>query len=241
MGSVVLLGAAVLTAPLMASAQDVGTAGAGDPSDSAHLLAETAASFPHEIQLTQRAYSPRIAPIIELEFSQLAASQTRAWTLLGIGTMSMAVGGGFALPWVVARTPGDETMAAAGIMTASWGLINTVLSVPWLLNFYSEERRIQRWATAGNADIDLRLRTQIDRARSDATFFAFMTGLDIAYVTAGAFLWWIGDNAATANTVASGFGKAIVLQGSIGFLFDGWNWIARSRNADQLSGLRQSE
>ena len=231
-----ILLAAALSAPGLVHAQ-----GRDATSPSTDLLEQTAASFPHEIQLTQRAYSPRIAPIIELEFSQLAASQTRAWTLLGIGTMSMAVGGGFVLPWVVSRTPGDEPMAAAGLMTASWGLINTVLSVPWLLNFYAEERRIQRWASAGCADIDLRLRTQVDRARSDATFFAFMTGLDIAYVTAGAFLWWIGDNAATANNVTSGFGKAIVLQGSIGFLFDGWNWIVRSRNADQLSGLRQSE
>ena len=230
-----------MIAPSSVGAQDGSSRADGQNSGAANLLEQTAASFPHEIQLTQRGYSPRIAPIIELEFSQLAASETRAWTLLGIGTMSVAVGVGFALPWVVARTPGDDAMAAAGLMTASWGFINTALSVPWLLNFYAEEQRIQRWSTAGNADIDVRLRTQVDRAQRDATFFAFMTGLDVAYVTAGAFLWWIGDSGTNTNSVVSGFGKAIVSQGSIGFLFDGWNWIARSRNADQLSGMIQSE
>jgi hypothetical protein len=200
-------------------------------------LPETAASYPHEAQLSTALPSPRVGPIIELEFAQLAASQTRAWSLLGVGTTSVALGGAFALPWLLSRAPADEVSAAAGAMTAAWGAVNTALAIPWLLGFDREYRRIQRWRHARAHSIDWMLHEQQERAHRDSTFFALMCGLDVAYVTAGAFMWQIGERTAGSSPLLTGFGAAILSQGIIGLLIDGWNWGARANDAARLARM----
>lgn len=51
-------------------------------------------------------------------------------------------------------------------------------------------------------------------------------------------MWGIGDNLAMSNNhLLSGFGMAVVVQGVVGLVIDGWNWLARGNNAGRYARL----
>lgn len=163
---------------------------------------------------------PFAVPLDAARRTMARDERTRAWTLLGEGAASVAVG----VPLLVATD--DAGVRWAGVMTATFGAINVGLAVPWLLGVAAEER-----ARPGEPELASRLR----RARSahrTAAVFALNVGLDVLYVVAGAAAYALG--AADGDAGLRGGGVASMAQGAFLLGFDLWGWIASDANADRF-------
>ena len=98
----------------------------------------------------------------------------------------------------------NAQLEAFHTMNASWGAVNLGLALVGKASLQRETTptsQHERW---------LRL----------PSIFAFNAGLDVAYISAGAWLWSTG--AETDNPTQEGWGQSLVLQGSALMIFDLW-------------------
>jgi hypothetical protein len=119
-------------------------------------------------------------------------------------------------------------------MTAAWGAVNLALALPWLVRLGREHSQRGRWSALSRDD----LAREVERARDDASrgaaFFALNTGLDVAYVTAGALMLYLGERPETRSDWLSGMGIAVLVQGAALLAFDAWGWAARDADRARL-------
>lgn len=121
-------------------------------------------------------------------------------TLLSWGALNTALG-------AVGRfTTDDRRLQGFWEMNLGWGLVNSGLAIASLV--------------AGGADPETRgaLGASLEASNDLAMVFWVNTGLDVAYMAAGAWLWERGNARSEPRTV--GFGQSLVVQGAFLFVFD---------------------
>jgi hypothetical protein len=121
-------------------------------------------------------------------------------TLLSWGALNVTAG-------VVGRlTTGDRRLQGFWEMNLGWGLVNSGLAIASLVG--------------GGADPETRgaLGASLEASHDLALVFWVNTGLDVAYMAAGAWLWERGNARAEPRTV--GFGQSLIVQGAFLFAFD---------------------
>jgi hypothetical protein len=170
--------------------------------------------------------------LADLRLSQLAARRNAGFWLLGFGVLSAAAGGG-----LIAFGHDQESLLAAGIATASFGVINAVLSLGLLDLSHARQRRIlaerdegrDAWAEQREAEIIAQLQS--------GQFFALNTGLDVAYLTAGGMLCALAAARGGKDRWELGAGLAVIGQALFLLAFDIVNWIDTSGRVTALRSL----
>ena len=163
-------------------------------------------------------------PLPEARRTQHAEERVRAWVLFSEGAASTAAGTAMAL------ATDDDRTRFAGLLTLGFGAVNVALALPWVL-------RVCRGAASprpGETELAARLRHAREGQRS-AAVFALNLGLDVAYITAGAFAWALADR----DERLRGGGIAGTAQGVFLLVFDLWGWIAADGNAARYTALAE--
>lgn len=204
------------------------------PTDVLAPAAYTSATEPVETQLARGEIPRWAARLVTADQQRIARESVRAWTLFAWGTANMVEGAGFALPWLLDPRRADERVANYGAMTAAWGAVNFALAIPWVLRMPRERARASRWTTLRGDEHERAYFELRERLHGDASVFALMCGLDVAYVATGALMWHMGDRPETRNVSLAGMGLSIFVQGLALLAVDGWNWGALRHDLHQL-------
>ena len=135
-----------------------------------------------------------------------ASLEQDAFRVLGSWGALNVVGGG------LGTMLQDEPQARAfHTMNAGWGAVNLGLALTGHISSRhrsSKQSQSERW---------LRL----------PSIFALNAGLDVAYISAGSWLWWQGSSNEMATQ--KGWGQSLIIQGSALLVFD--TWMAAKFNA----------
>lgn len=170
--------------------------------------------------------------LADLAGAHVEVRKTEGWVLLFWGLAN--VGAGVAMAAVGHE---DDGWLNAGITTAAWGAINSGLSLILLdLGGSAAARAEQTRELRGRALFDRRDEL-IAGQRGSATLFALNTGLDVAYIVAGALLYGLGTAQSPTDSALVGVGGAILAQGGALLVFDIFNWVAASSRASSLRAL----
>jgi len=168
----------------------------------------------------------------ELALGHVEAKKTEGLVLLIWGLASF--GAGIA---IAAAGHEDDGWFYGGITTASWGAINAGLSLLLLdLGGTAEAHARQTRELRGRA-LFARRDELIAGQQGSATLFALNTGLDVAYIVAGALLYGFGAAESPEDSAMVGVGGAILAQGAALLVFDLFNWIGA---ASRGSALREA-
>jgi hypothetical protein len=201
----------------------------------ADVLAPTAATAPLEEQLRGGPIaSPLSMRISAADLRRVEIEHTQSWTLFAWGAANVVQGAGTAIGALTSRTGVDERVAAFGITSASVGAVNLALALPWVLRMPSERTRAGRWSALNAQEFEREIERARDDARSASAFFALNTGLDVAYITAGALMLAMAERAESRSLTLSGVGISVLVQGAALLAFDAWGWAARNRDGDRL-------
>jgi len=198
--------------PIISSPND----GAADDCDPRAALAEPAQSV----------------ALANLRLSQLAARRTAGFWLLGFGVLSAAAGGS-----LIAFGHDRDAWLAGGIATVSFGVINAVLSLGLLDLSHARQRRIvaerdqarDAWAALREAELVAQLQS--------GQFFAFNSGLDVAYLTAGGLLCALAAARGGRDRWELGAGLAVIGQALFLLVFDIVNWLDTAGRVTALRSL----
>ena len=142
------------------------------------------------------AADPVADAVVDAVADAVALEEKGMTTLAVWGGANVLVG---ATGWALSD---DARSEAFHTMNAGWGAINLGLAMTGLATTrraMSPTARKERW---------LRL----------PSIFAFNAGLDVAYISAGAWLWRTG--AESGDLTREGWGQSVVLQGSALMIFD---------------------
>jgi hypothetical protein len=138
------------------------------------------------------------------------------------------LGGGL----IIAFGHDDERWLGAGIAAAGFGVVNALLAFG-LLDLSGEKRRAALSLTATDATTLQRLREeQLVAELHTGQFYAVNLGLDVAYMTAGIFMYALGRELEPEAEWVQGAGLCIVGQGAFLLAFDLIAWITANRRAD---------
>ena len=145
-----------------------------------------------------------IAAFLPLAICSAASPSDEAVALEKTAMTTLAAWGGSNLlagsaGWLFSDDPKNQAFHA---MNAGWGAVNLGLAVAGNATNRkqtSEHKRKERW---------LRL----------PSIFAFNAGLDVAYISAGAWLWHTGVDG--NDPTREGWGQSLVIQGSALMIFD---------------------
>ena len=181
-----------------------------------------------EVSASDRA---RWARLTELRLSIRTDRQTAGVVLLGLGLASAALGGALA---VVGRD--EKMLLAAGITTASFGVVNAALSFAMLDVSGSDERRIR--AARDPRDFEARREAELIAHLHSGQFFAVNTGLDVFYMAAGGLLCAIAAVQNENDRWELGTGIALIAQGAWLMAFDIINWINSNDRAARFRALQ---
>ena len=166
-----------------------------------------------------------------LRLDARASRQVAGFWLVGWGGVSTVAGAAVAIA-------GHENQAvlAAGITTASFGLINAALSIGLFDLSGAQEQRIRREATQ-TADY-ARLRDEAIAAElQSGQFYAVNAGLDVAYIATGVLMFVLGVTRSRSDSWEKGVGVAFMSQGAWLLAFDIISWIAANRRAALIRSL----
>lgn len=203
-------------------------------------LPPTLATMPLEAQLNGApGPSPWARRIADADLRRLDVEHTQAWTLFSWGAVNVAQGAAIAIPGLLSPQTSDTRTTSYGTMTAAWGVINVALSIPWLVRLGRERPQIQRWSRLSSDELEREYERARDTARSGASFFALNTGLDVAYITAGSLMLYLGERPESRNAMVSGMGIAVLVQGLALLGFDAWGWASRHADGNRLRDARR--
>lgn len=193
-------------------------------------MAPTSATAPLEAQLRG---DPRPSPwamrLAEADLRRVELERTQAWTLLAWGAANIVEGATLLVPWAGSGDAGArERTMGYGITTAAFGAVNLALAIPWVVRLPRERERAQRWQRLNERELSRDLERARDEARNASAFFALNTGLDVAYLTAGSLLLYMGERAETRSPTLSGIGISLLVQATALLAFDAWGWAARN-------------
>jgi hypothetical protein len=169
-----------------------------------------------------------------------AATQLRQLRLEGAQDRHTA--GIWLFAWGAANTLGgglmlalghdDERWVGAGIAAASFGVVNALLAFG-LLDLSGEKRRAALALDATDAKTLERLREeQLVAELHSGQFYAVNFGLDVAYITAGVFMYFLGRELDPEAEWVEGAGLCVIGQGAFLLPFDLIAWISSNRRAD---------
>ncbi|MCC6810039.1 MAG: hypothetical protein IT381_21595 [Deltaproteobacteria bacterium] len=140
---------------------------------------------------------------------------------------------------IAAAKHDDKWWLTHGLMHASVGAINVGFGILGLVQHQNEKRTLaEKLALEGDA-VRAYQQELIARHRGSATIYALNFGLDVAYLTAGALLWAIGQRM-TKNDVMFGMGVAGVIQGAALFIYDLTSWMLAEQRGTVMARLRFS-
>jgi len=169
----------------------------------------------------------------ELKLSIRDGRRTAGFWLLGVGLASTLGGATLAIA-------GHEQHAllAAGITTASFGVVNSLLTFGLLDLSEAQLRRIE-------SERDPRQFAQLREAElvaqlESGQFFAVNTGLDVFYIATGALLCAIAAVRSEPDRWELGAGVATMGQGLFLLAFDIVSWMAANRRAEAVRSLHSS-
>jgi len=162
-----------------------------------------------------------------------AQSRREGWWLFGWGLASTVAGG------VLGIALRDEPeWFSFGLTTAAFGAIDAGLAVGMLDLAGSRRAAIARDRLGDLTDPEAILEASITRQRTSGQVFAFNLGLDVAYITAGLLMFFLGRAREPAEGLLVGSGIGMISQGAFLFGFDLAAWIHTGRRADALEALR---
>jgi len=211
-----------------------------DSTATGDTLAPTSATLPLEAQLNGApGPSPWAARIAEADLRRIEGEHVQAWTLFSWGALNVVQGAAIAIPGLVSPTTTEARTTSYGVMTAAWGVVNLALAIPWVIRLGRERPQIQRWSRLSSDELERELESARDSARSGAAFFALNTGLDVAYITAGSLMLYMGERQETRNAMLSGMGIAVLVQGIALLGFDAWGWAWRHTDGNRFRDARR--
>jgi hypothetical protein len=212
-------------------------ASSADAQEQSAVLQPTDATRPLEAQLRgDSGPSPIALRLMQADVRRYEVERAQGWTLFAWGAVNVAQGLGVAIPALTASTV-DERAASYGVWTASWGAVNLALAIPWVARLPRERARTERWSRLSSSELARELERARDDARSAGSFFALNTGLDVAYITAGSLLWYMGERPESRSASLSGAGIAVLVQGAALLAFDAWGWAARNADSARWSEI----
>jgi hypothetical protein len=169
-----------------------------------------------------------------LRLEARASRRCAGFWLLGFGAVS-AVGGGV----VAIAGRQNQAFVAAGITTASFGLVNAVLSLGLLDLSGAREAAIMKDAER-RADYAQMREAEIAVELQSGQFYAVNAGLDVAYIASGVLLFVLGVARTRSDAWEKGVGVAFASQGALLMAFDIVSWMAANRRASELRALTRS-
>lgn len=201
------------------------------PSDVARAMStsEPSADSPRAADTDRRTLDLRL---MDVRLAQRAERRREGFWLFGWGVAN-AVGGTIV---AIARRD-DQAWLAAGVTTASFGVIDAVLAFG-LLDLGGTRRRMILDGRSGVHTLapDVREAELTGQLRS-AQGFAFNAGLDVFYMAAGILLYALGRVRSEPSGWEEGAGLAMVGQGAFLLGFDLVAWIRSNRRAETLRAL----
>lgn len=135
-----------------------------------------------------------------LDAQRVAVARPAMWTLGAWSVANIGVG------TVGALTASDEQWRAFHSGNAAWNTVNLGIA------------GLSLWGLSREQPGDGGLAGALERAHGLDVALALNTGLDVAYVTAGAWLWERGQRLGDPQQV--GLGQSLVLQGGALLVFD---------------------
>jgi hypothetical protein len=178
-----------------------------------------------------RAQSSPLDQLTELRLDARSDRATAGYWLLGWGGVSAIGGGVFAL---VQRH--HQAQLAAGITTASFGVINALLSIGLFDLSEARERRILGDREQRDAYARLREEEIVAELHS-GQFYAINAGLDVAYIATGVLMYLLGAARTRSDTWEKGVGVAFMSQSAFLLVFDILNWANANARAARLRNL----
>lgn len=159
------------------------------------------------LSLTSFAQSVKDSAITSLDLSaqyqRLQVKERNAMLMLGgWAVTNIAVG------TIVASTTKDEETRAFYQMNAGWNVVNLVLAGA---GYYGSRQKMPANITAWSLN---------QKNQNIQHSFLFNAGLDITYITAGAFMAGSPETPALSKAQLRGFGNGLMLQGGVLFAFD---------------------
>jgi hypothetical protein len=196
------------------------------PQAAAQLHASAAAS-------TQR--QPGAAARTELSnwrLEQRGARRCAGFWLLGWGAASAVAGTTLA---IIERD--HQAWLAAGITTASFGVINALLA-PSLMDLSgARERQIRADQRDPHSDLARIREDELVANLKTGQTFAVNAGLDVFYISAGLLLYALGHVQRPRVGWEEGSGLAMAVQGVPLLAFDLLNWFAANQRAADVRGF----
>ncbi|HKP59319.1 MAG TPA: hypothetical protein VJV78_21495 [Polyangiales bacterium] len=126
----------------------------------------------------------------------------------------------------------DERWLGAGIAAAGFGVVNALLAFG-LLDLSGDKRRAALSLDATDPRTLERLREeQLAFELQTGQFYAVNFGLDVAYVTAGIFMYSLGREMDPEVEWLQGAGLCVIGQGAFLLAFDLIAWIGANRRAN---------
>lgn len=172
--------------------------------------------------------------LTELRLDARSDRATAGFWLLGWGGVSAIGGGVFAV-----ATRHHQAQLAAGITTASFGVINALLSIGLFDLSGARERRILGDRERHGAhDAYARLREEeIVAELHSGQFYAVNAGLDVAYIATGVLMYLLGAARSRSDAWEKGVGVAFMSQSAFLLGFDILNWANANARAARLRQL----
>lgn len=169
--------------------------------------------------------------LARLRLEHRSARRAAGFGLLGWGAAS-ALGGGL----LAAIEHDRKGRLAAGLVTASFGLVNALLA-PSLMDLSGARlRSITAERRGPLADLAAIREREQTAQLSTAQTFAFNTGLDVVYISAGLLLYALGEVQSPRVDWQRGAGLALAVQGVPLLAFDIYNWVAANDRAAAIRG-----
>jgi hypothetical protein len=173
----------------------------------------------------------RLDRLTELRLDARTERATAGDWLLAWGGVSAIGGGVFAI-----IQHDHQAQLAAGITSASFGVINALLSIGLFDLSGARERRILD--DRARPDAYARLREQeIVAELHSGQFYAINAGLDVAYIATGVLMYLLGAARTRSDTWEKGVGVAFISQSAFLLAFDILNWANANARAARLREL----
>lgn len=169
----------------------------------------------------------------EVRSANAAQYRREGWWLFGWGVASALAGG------VVAIALRDEPeWLSFGLTTAAFGAIDAGLAAGMLDLGGSRREAITAGRLGDLTDPDAILDASITRQRKSGQVFALNFGLDVAYITAGLLMFFLGRAKNPDEQLLTGSGIGMITQGAFLLGFDLAAWIHTGDRAEALERLR---
>lgn len=162
-----------------------------------------------------------------------AQSRREGWWLFGWGVASALAGG------VLAVALRDEPeWLSFGLTTAAFGAIDAGLAVGMLDLGGARREAIADGRLGERTAPGAILEEAITAQRKSGQVFALNFGLDVAYITAGLLMFFLGRAKDPDEGLLTGSGVAMMSQGAFLLAFDLAAWIHTGQRAERLEALR---